>query len=268
MAHPLDGPRAKIKRAEKHLEEFDSERKTWGESSPYAILARPNSDKTEWTFRVFRSQTKVKHEVDVFGLIIGDYVHALRSALDHLVWQLVTVANGITPTDKTEGSIAFPVVTTHPKDFWSKPIFQRGDLTLEQGLMLEGFQPYRAIGMEKTTPLADLHALWNLDKHKLITPIKVTLSKVEGPRFFTNDVRLIGETKWDSEVALEDQTDVAWVTVEVVGLDPQVEVNRFTVDVTFGEAGRSIDNLPVLRDLTSGIVENCAHFFEKPAQQP
>ena len=262
MDHPLDGPRAKIRRAEKHLEEFDVERKTWGESSPYSILPRPNGDKTEWTFRVFRSQTKVKHEVDVFGLIIGDYVHALRSALDHLVWQLVTVANGITPTEKTESSITFPVVTKHPMEFWNRPMIQRGDLTLEQGLMLEKFQPYRAIGLEKTTPLADLHALWNLDKHRLITPIKVTLSKTEGPEFFFKDARVVGEPKWDSEVALKDQTDVAWVTIEVTGPDPQVEVYRFTVDVTFGEAGKPIDNLPVLRDLTKDIVENCAHFFK------
>lgn len=265
MAHPLDSSRAKIGRAKKHLEEFNAERKAWGESSPYAILPRPNTDKTEWTFRVFRSQTEVQHEVDVFGLIIGDYIHALRSALDHLAWALVTAANRITP--KVEGDVSFPVVTTHPKDFWSKAMIGRGEITLEQALMIEGFQPYRAIGMEQSTPLADLHALWNLDKHRLITPIKVTLSKTEGPEFFFKDARVIGEPKWNSDVALKDQTDVAWVNIEVTGSDPQVSVYRFTVDVTFGESGRPIQNLPVLLDLTRDIVENCAHFFEKPAPQ-
>jgi hypothetical protein len=50
--------------------------------------------------------TEVKAEKDVWGLIIGDYVHALRSALDQLVWQLVTVANGISP--KQDSDVSFP----------------------------------------------------------------------------------------------------------------------------------------------------------------
>lgn len=261
MAHPLDGPRAKIGRAEKHLKEFEAERVKWRESSPYAILPYINGN--QWTARVHRIDTKVKAERDVWGLIIGDYVHALRSALDHLIWQLVTVANGITPTEKTESSIAFPVITTHPRDFWSRPMIQREDITLEQALMIEGFQPYRAIGSEKANPLADLHALWNADKHKVITPTKVTLSKANSPTVWTNDdIRIIDGPEWDTDVALVGDADIGWATIEAIGPEPKMEVNRFSVDVTFGEGGREIENLPVLHTLTSDIVENCGHFFE------
>jgi hypothetical protein len=127
--------------------------------------------------------------------------------------------------------------------------------------MLEGFQPYRAIGFEQATPLADLHALWNADKHKVITPIKVTLSKVADPVVRVTDFRVL-EYEWDPGIALEGDADIGWVRGEVTGPSPSVNVDRFSVDVTFGEGGREIHNLPVLRDLTRDIVENCAHFFD------
>jgi hypothetical protein len=260
VAHPLDGPRAKIGRAEKHLDEFDAEREKWVKSSPYAILPYSNTDKTEWTVRLHRMDTPVKAERDVWGLIIGDYVHALRSALDQLVWQLVTVANKRTLSKEDERRIAFPIVTTHPKAFWELTTVQH--LRLEQALVIEDFQPYRAIGMEKITPLADLHALWNADKHKVITPIKVTLSKTISPVIRPHpDVRIV-DFEWDTDIALEGDANIGRVTIEVVGPNPDVDVDGYSVDVTFGEGGREIHNLPVMRDITRDIVNNCAQFFE------
>jgi hypothetical protein len=266
VAHPLDGPRAKIRRAEKHLQEFEAERQTWIKSSPYAILPYPNADKTKWTVRSHRIDTEVKAEQFVWGLIIGDYVHALRSALDQLAWALVTVANNHAPPKEDERRIAFPIITTHPKEFWGNVTV--GHLKLEQALMIEGFQPYRAIGLEKTTPLADLNTLWNADKHKVITPTKVTLSSSDPPVIRPNpDIRVV-DAEWDFEVSLEGSTDLGWITVEVLGPNASVDVDRFSVDVTFGESGRLIQNLPVLLALTRDIVENCAHFFPDAAAQP
>ena len=199
---------------------------------------------------------------EAFALIVGDYIHSLRSALDHLAWALVTVANKRTLSKEHERQIAFPVISTHPKDFWGTVTV--GHLTLEQGLVLESFQPYRAIGMEKTTPLADLNALWNLDKHRLLTPIKVSLSGEVGPVFSATDAQIVGEPKWDPEVTLVDGTDVAWVTAEPTGPNPKVNMDRFSVDVTFGERDRLITDLPTLMYLTTHIVESCAHFFPQP----
>jgi hypothetical protein len=236
------------------------ERQKWFESSPYAVLPYTNSDKTEWKFALHRFDEEFKAEKDIFGLIIGDYVHALRSALDQLVWQLVTVANGITP--KSDNEVSFPIITTHPSKFWARPMINRNELTFEQALFLEGFQPYRAIDAADKNALADLHALWNADKHKLVTPVRVTLSK-EGPVFRTNaEAGNIVSKEWDSEVALEGDAEIAWVTVAPVGPDPQVDVTSLPVDVTFGEGGRLIQDLPTLLFITDQIVENCARFFE------
>jgi hypothetical protein len=52
--------------------------------------------KDDWqTAKVFVHGEPVP-AVEEWGPIIGDVVHNLRSALDHLVWQL-TIANGHTP---------------------------------------------------------------------------------------------------------------------------------------------------------------------------
>lgn len=258
MAHPLDDPRAKIGRAETHLAELDAERQKWVDSHPYAILDYARENKTVWAFAVHRFDEEVKPESDIFGLIIGDYVHALRSALDQLVWQLVTVANKKRLSKEDERRIAFPIITTHPTDFWSLTTVK--NLTLEQALMLEGFQPYRAIGSGHDHPLSHLHVLWNTDKHKLVPILKVTVHK-NGPVFRYTDCEPV-EPKWDSDVALEGDTEFAWVTVRHTGPEPKVDVEWLPVDVAFGGTGRLIQDLPVMRDIVRDIVNNCAHFFK------
>ena len=49
--------------------------------------------------QVFKFRVRAPIPVDL-SLVIGDAVHNLRSALDHLAWQLV-LANGQTPTTQT-----------------------------------------------------------------------------------------------------------------------------------------------------------------------
>jgi hypothetical protein len=255
--HGIENPRAKIRWAKHHLAELEREREMWVNSHPYAVFNNSNADKTFWKFLVHRFDEDVKPESDTFGLIIGDYVHNLRSALDQLAWQLVKVANGITP--KRDGDVSFPIVDGHPRDFWSRPMIAREEVTFEQALFLEGFQPYRAIGPIRPHPLTDLHALWNADKHKLITDVRATVH-ANGPVFKYTDTRLI-ENEWDSKVPLEGDTQIAWARVEVTGPDPNVVVEYLPVDVAVGEGGRLIQDLPNLLSIVEDIVENCIRFF-------
>lgn len=260
MADPLKDPRAKLRRAHRHLEELDREWDAWLKSNPYAVLPYANTDKTEWKFAVHRFDEAVKPESDTFGLIIGDYVNCVRSALDHLAWALVTVANGITP--KHHSDVSFPVVTTHPRDFWSRPMITREEITFEQALFLEGFQSYRTFNDPSGGPLANLHALWNVDKHQLVTAVSVTIDQ-PGPTFGLNDDagQIVGEPKWDAEVSLEGDAEIAWVTIAPVGPEPKVDVTNLPVHVAFGKARTPIDALPALWMMADQIVENCARFF-------
>jgi hypothetical protein len=260
VTHPLDAdPFAKVTWAEKYLGQLETERQRWMSSNPYLAIAKPDADKTLWTVMVDRFDDLVKPERDLFGFIIGDYIHNLRSALDHLVWQLVTVANRKKIKQQTEREIYFPVISPrgHPRDFWNSPPVKQRHLTLEQSLYIEGFQPYR--GGNEPRALWDLHTLWNTDKHRLITDIAVTLNR-NGPILKYTDAHPT-EERWDSTVRLEGQTDIAWITVAHDGPNPEVIVEGLPVDVAVGEAGRLIQDIPALLPFTRSIIFGCAGFF-------
>jgi hypothetical protein len=101
------------------------------------------------------------------SILAGEVAHQLRSALDHLAWQLVE-ANQNAPDNHT----AFPVRLVP---------FSRGRSfvrTTTQGGQLQGVPPAAARLIEKAQPyhaahperhwLAVLDGLWQADKHRLL----------------------------------------------------------------------------------------------------
>jgi hypothetical protein len=102
---------------------------------------------------------------EVWGPIIGDAVHNLRSALDHLAWQLaVPSARATTPR-----RIEFPIFLDDPAT--DREI--RGALTKklnclrpESQAIIDGAQPYKT--GDRHHPLWLLQTLWNTDKHRTL----------------------------------------------------------------------------------------------------
>lgn len=72
------------------------------------------------------------------GVILGDVIHNARSALDHLVWQLV-IANGKTPTR----SNAWPIVT-NPREWESSGVSRLRGINPKQIELIDQGQPYKA----------------------------------------------------------------------------------------------------------------------------
>ena len=70
-------------RAVEHLEELDREREIWIQRRPYALVEKSESKPESFYFEVLELTGPPAR----FGVLVGDYVHNLRSALDHLVWQ-------------------------------------------------------------------------------------------------------------------------------------------------------------------------------------
>jgi hypothetical protein len=113
-----------------------------------------------------------------WGVIVGDVVHNLRSALDNAVEELTVTHHG-GPLPAT----AFPVFRSRRRFHETTP---GGDPALRSGLykirgvapasakLVEAEQPFHARDPERTA-LWQLNALWNLDKHR-ITPIVATRS--------------------------------------------------------------------------------------------
>jgi hypothetical protein len=78
------GVQAKIDRAGKHIEEIGSEIRAFRERQPYRIKIEGRDHRLQI----------VEQPNPLWALIIGDAVHNMRSALDHLAWQLVEAGGG------------------------------------------------------------------------------------------------------------------------------------------------------------------------------
>src|SRR5438309_55151 len=94
--------RAKTERAEEHFRDLEVTVKGYLDSRPYAVVTYEDKQSGDKVF-VLRVREDPNMMVRL-GVIVGDVLHNLRSALDHLVWQLVE-ANGGTP----DGSTALPI---------------------------------------------------------------------------------------------------------------------------------------------------------------
>ena len=97
------------------------------------------------------------------ALLMGDFVHNLRAALDHAVWA-ITPAH-IQETRPTE--VAFPLYSTEKRyTTWAKKREDWYGSTVFD--VLRSSQPFNAVGTGKLHPLHILQFLSNTDKHQLL----------------------------------------------------------------------------------------------------
>lgn len=102
--------------------------------------------------------------------LVGDIVHNLRSALDHLAWQLVLASGGSPRRERP--ATAFPVYD-EPS---SSPVAIRGGLREDLRQMVEDEQPYvRFPESPRKCPLFLVRELNNIDKHVDIVPVVAVL---------------------------------------------------------------------------------------------
>ncbi len=98
----FDSARAKLARANEHLEVFDAEVREFFGSDPYPLTHEFDYLDGVHRWRADLSEPLPSH----WPLLVGDCVHNLRSALDHLTWQLA----GAKQQDRTT---QFPIFATH-----------------------------------------------------------------------------------------------------------------------------------------------------------
>src|SRR5438552_3478733 len=96
------------------------------------------------------------------GVVVGDVAHNLRSALDHLAWQLATLDGDPPEPDKVQ----FPIFSEEPKSFLDHPCLS--GMRPEHRAVLEDLQPYKAGDGSGQTPLELLAWIKNTDKHLLL----------------------------------------------------------------------------------------------------
>jgi hypothetical protein len=180
MTIDLSGCQVKIERADMHLSFLHERVKSHVvDGGSYKLQTQPNTQTGEIAFYGEAFGEPHTHE---WGAIIGDVVHNLRSALDHLVWQL-TLANGHTPPAVIPGkgpgsewkNIRFPTYTFDSRKRYLsgrripwryKPPCSLWGVRSALRTELQRLQPFNHRQDALKKPLAILEELWNIDKHR------------------------------------------------------------------------------------------------------
>lgn len=144
----------KTDRASTHLKRLQEALAEY-RKNPFTITTQDDLERQRHTWRLF-----MRPAPSEIPLSIGEFAYSLRSALDHLAWQLALLSGG-TPSPKT----AFPIHRDEtPK---SEDRFRQltWDVPCEAAKIIRRFQPYQRGADFHSHPLWQLSQLCNLDKH-------------------------------------------------------------------------------------------------------
>jgi hypothetical protein len=248
MTLDLSGPIAKLDRAELHLDALTNEVRQEIELNGQRMETRYNPI-DESLSSIFKEGQPVPRSK--WGLILGDAVHNLRSALDHLVAVMVADTG-----NKVHRTHQFPIFD-QPSDWQSKvvkpPKNRRGFLDFigaAHVAVIEEVQPYQPATGLKT--LATVRDFSNTDKHTLIHVVRRRLTARPIVTAFHNIPATITEVTYsDPGSALEDGAEVARVRASLdlpvspltgaVGFPPGTEMNMrvdLSATVVFGPPGQ------------------------------
>lgn len=147
---------AKVFRSIEHLKTLDQQITVFLESKPYEVVAEFDAQERTYIYRV-----KIQRDVPLgIRVLTGEVLGQLRSALDHLAWQLALL-NGPIPAESTE----FPIFRDE-SPYRSQRVRKIGSLPAAAQVIIDGLQPYLSVAPEDDR-LWVLHRLANDDKHRL-----------------------------------------------------------------------------------------------------
>jgi hypothetical protein len=162
--------RSKLSRAYQNFEILDDESRRYMHEGVYAVVSNPQPDPTQHIFTL-----QVNEPIPMrWGILFGEAIHHLRSALDHVVFQLTLDMKGAS----AEGT-GFPIITD-PND-WARMSKRASEYSRTSGMYgirelgpeviayVERLQPYPDRHPEDNVLLA-LHKIWNQDKHQTVQP--------------------------------------------------------------------------------------------------
>lgn len=165
MAASLQGVRSKFERALEQRGEIQVQVQAFVESDFYEIATE-----RDYRGRIVGRAVNVKTPDDKLSLLIGEFVHSVRSGLDHLVHRLAQHTTSNLPASWAKSS-AFPIFKSGP-EFRGEKQGRRGASPKMRGLSpsaqrsLERLQPYHRRRTPMLWALWQLEELSNLDKHR------------------------------------------------------------------------------------------------------
>jgi hypothetical protein len=186
----LKGCWTKIRRAEEHRDSLNEHILTTFEDTRNRATMRADLD-GETGYHILSLQTvpDLSALQEKVSVCVGDIIHNLRSALDHLAWQLACAFTDGNPSQSRR--IQFPI-EDDPKTFKTRcgKLQDHGAWLAEidpaHRAVIEEFQPYRGWASPSQRwfacdghELALLRDLSNIDKHRMLTTILVPTTLFE-----------------------------------------------------------------------------------------
>jgi len=239
----LDGCEGKLRWAKRHLKALDDQIALAAGLHKHVITVENDPGTSEYVFKV----TGLHPSDADWGYLAGDCIHNLRSALDHLVFQLAILALGRDLTDDEARSCMFPI-HANADSFKSAAKGRTKLLRSGEQTRIEELQPFNASdtsiwpprpgylpGVPAPVPslLGRLEALDVIDKHRLV---HATWRAAEWFNAEQPPIALIGSTTFAG--ALEDNAEVGrWhYSLPRPELPADMDMDRyFPIGVALGE---------------------------------
>lgn len=172
MPAGVTGARLKVKRAGKHIRELD--RKVNAFVERHAKKSRSEDDPDDLNYVIYTLPPNPAPPL-TFGPVFADIVNNLRSALEHIAWNLATLhlentAGRRKPRKPHPQWTSFPIIRSFSNwdvcDFWSRVY----DMPPEAIPDIVEFQPAHSSNPDAHY-FAVLDDLWNRDKHRVHVPL-------------------------------------------------------------------------------------------------
>ena len=243
--------KVKIERAKEHVDNLKSEVDAFLKSNPYVVIPEDEQQTGDRVFRV-----RIEREIPRrWAAIAGDAIHNLRSAFDHLAWQLVE-AHG----EKAGRSTEFPISLSGIDKFESGLKGKVKGASDAAVCMIKSLEPY--IGGDERFPA--LHFLDIADKHRLLITVGASRDSVaHGPEVLQSiEIGRGGPTGpviplLPQVFPLEDGREIYRIKARLRGqmdMDPY-----FHFEIEFGESGffkgkELIESLLDLTNLTDSVI--------------
>jgi hypothetical protein len=247
--------RAKIDRAGELITTVHGEIAVYHESDPYTFREETLSDPPRMVLYV----ESLREPPLRLGVLMGDFVHNLRSALDHLVWQLA-LTNAAEPSTRLQ----FPIYVKSPKDWASIAADRLKDVPPAAVEIIERLQPYH---MENPTHAATavIQALSNEDKHRVIletisAPVEPDMSSfdAQGNMDIAEDLEV--EVPWGVPLGVGDVAATIYYTP--IGPHPRLHLTgTLPVEVGFGSIGFRASMMPGLAGEVVRHIRRFDRFF-------
>lgn len=245
MTDALVGVDAKLQRADSHLAELSAAVEAFLGRANYRFEGKEGADpETGYVERVIFLEVDEFPRDESWGPIIGDAVHNLRSALDHLAWAVACPES----RRRAAGAIGFPVLFDHPDESTYARDQLRGKLghlRPEFHAVIEAVQPFNTRDLHH--PLWLLNQMWNVDKHRTVHVSGFMFSDgVDDPN------NAMGYASWQSPVVPRSTRRVE--ISRAVGtfndrLEDQVQANNARDrDVALGRPDDPPSDVPWTRD--------------------